>query len=177
MACDSMAGMAIIYGQRPYGKCDVVPELFYVATWFFHVDYLPLFPTGSNLVFGKVGDQYRVVKIPMSAKSVLLAWGRIGTFIAAVATIIAAISEYGSDHGSTQDALGFATLALLSVTAYAFLMIYFRRRMPSYERAGKLAQLAGLSDKAWAALNVLYGRDPFDRAGKFAAVLVFKLIS
>jgi len=23
---------------------DVVPELFYVATWFFHVDFLPLIP-------------------------------------------------------------------------------------------------------------------------------------
>ena len=154
--------MYIVTGTKPYGTCDVVPELFYVATWFFHINHVPLVPTGSNLVFGKVGDNYRVVKIPLSAKSILLTWSRVGSFVAMAITGVMAGSEY-ADHGPSQDAIALATLALFSATMYAFLMIYYRRRMPSYERACKLAQLAQLNETGWAALNVLYGRDPFDR--------------
>ena len=57
------------------------------------------------------------------------------------------------------------TVALFCALMYAFLMLYPCRKMPSYERACKLANLAGLNERGWAALNVLYGRDPMDRPG------------
>ena len=46
---------------------------------------------------------------------------------------------------------------------FAFFMLYPRRKMPPYERATELARIADLSDTGWAAMNVLYGRDPFER--------------
>jgi len=54
------------------------------------------------------------------------------------------------------------TVALFCGIVFAFLMIHPRRKMPSYQRACQLAKLAGLNERGWAALNVLYGRDPLD---------------
>jgi hypothetical protein len=154
--------MVIITGTRPYGTCDVVPELFYVATWFFHVNYVPLVPTQSNLVFGKQGDNYRVVRIPLSVKSIALAWIRTASFAGAIVCAILTLAAL-SDQWPQSDLLAAIAGAVFSATCFAFFMIYPRKKMPSYERACKLAQLAGLNDTGWAALNVLYGRDPFDR--------------
>jgi len=39
--------MVIVWGSRLYGKVDVVPGFFHVATRFGHVYYLPLIPTQS----------------------------------------------------------------------------------------------------------------------------------
>ena len=157
--------MYITFGTRPYGTCDVIPELFYVGTWFFHVNYVPLFPTQTNLVLGRVGEDYRVIRIPMSAKSVFLAWFRSASFLGMVIFGIMFLIALNDRNGDT-DALGLFTLALFSATCYAFFMIYPRKKMPSYRRACQLAEFAGLNDTGWAALNVLYGRDPFERPVK-----------
>ena len=154
--------MYIHIGSHPYGTCDVVPELFYVATWFGHFDYIPLIPLQTNLVLGKTGNQYHVVKLPLSVKSILLAWSRVGTFAGIVTLGILGLIEYGDHHNAQDATLYWGSAALLGLL-YAFLMIYPRKKMPSYERACQLAQFANLNDTGWAALNVLYGRDPFDR--------------
>jgi hypothetical protein len=64
---------AFMHGQRLCGKVDRVPGFFYVSTKFFHVDYMPLFPMGSYLVFEGTerGEQFRGEKIRVSWKSVL----------------------------------------------------------------------------------------------------------
>lgn len=166
----------IVYGTRPYGKCDVVPELFYVATWFFHVNYVPLVPTGSRLVLGQSGDTYHVIEIPLSFKSVLLAWGRTVFFFAAVAGVLwAGDTLLDPKHARETGVLLPICVALFNVAVYTFLMVYPRRTMPSYERASRLATRAGLNERGWAALNVLYGRDPLDRPGQGAATDVLKV--
>lgn len=159
--------MAIVFGTRPYGKCDVVPELFYVSTWFFHIDYLPLFPTGSRLVLGQSGNTYHVIKIPLSLKSIFLAWARTAFFGATVGTgfwaLMALFDQQAGRVNGVGDAFLAITLTLFCAAIYAFLMLYPRRHMPSYQRACQLAALANLNERGWAALNVLYGRDPMDR--------------
>lgn len=154
--------MYVEFGQRPYGKCDVVPELFYVATWFFHVNYVPLVPMGTRLVLGQSGKKYHVVRIPFSFKSLLFAWVRTACLAGIISFAIAALIAY-SDHNRLEDALLLILLTAFCGILFAFFMIYPRRKMPSYERACRLAELAGLNDRAWAALNVLYNRDPLDR--------------
>jgi hypothetical protein len=167
--------MYVHFGKRPYGTCDVVPELFYVATWFFHINFLPLVPVGTHLVFGKKGSFYNAVPIPLSIKSILLAWARTAMFLGGVALSIMAIIALAEPHSHPAREFGVNNLAaadLLCIAFYALLMIYPRRRMPSYERACKLAELAGLSDTGWAALNVLYGRDPLGRPQKDGVLTV-----
>ena len=156
----------IVVGTRPYGKCDVVPELFYVATWFFHVDYMPLIPTGSRLILGQSGNQYQVVKIPLSFKSILLAWTRAAFCVATFGTgFWALITLLDAKQARETGLLLPVTVALFCAGIFVFLMLYPRRKMPSYERACQLAKLAGLNERGWAALNVLYGRDPMEQPG------------
>ena len=168
------ANMYIHIGKRMYGKCDVVPELFYVATTFFHFDFFPLVPLESRLVFGgdgKIsvvnGKVIRGMKIPLSVKSIFYAWARVGAFITSVSLTVMAVSEAcdGGGMGGQQNGEGggLAVLAGASILAYTFLMIYPRRMKPSYRRASQLAALAKLDERGWAALNVLYGREIDER--------------
>jgi len=156
--------MYIHFGQKPYGKCDVVPELFYVATWFFHFDYIPLVPMGTRLILGQSGNTYHVINIPFSLKSLAYAWLRLASFGAMVGCAIAALTmiddaqRFGDWTSVEMSAISAAFFGIL----FAFLMIYPRRKMPTYERACQLARHAKLNEKGWAALNVLYGRDPLE---------------
>ena len=155
----------MVIGERPYGKCDVVPELFYVATWFFHVNYLPLMPLETRLVLGQQGNMYRVVGMRLSIKSILWAWSR--TASGAVA-IVAGIIAFGLWVAAPEpdDCVPAALVMAISGMYFAFAMLFPCRRMPSYERACKLAEIARLDERGWAALNVLYGRDPLDLPGQ-----------
>src|SRR5262249_42870975 len=63
--------MAVLFGERLFGKVDVVPGRFHVATNFFHIWFFPFVPFRSYLV-GESGSK----RIPLSLKSVLFAWLR-----------------------------------------------------------------------------------------------------
>ena len=155
--------MVVIHGTRPFGKCDNVPELFYVATWFFHVDYIPLVPTGTRLVLGQSGNQYQVIQLPPSVKSIFLAWiraaGFLGSIIAWIVVLVAMNDRQARREMGWETPLFFAVVC---TTALVLSMI-LKFRKPSYKRACELAQIAHLSDVGWAALNVQYGRDPLER--------------
>ena len=75
------------------GKCDAVPGFFHVATRFFHINFVPLIPIETYLVLSRNGNSFRGVKIPMSGKTVGLAWGRFITFVASVWLAIGTIVE------------------------------------------------------------------------------------
>jgi hypothetical protein len=165
--------MYVHIGTRPFGKCDVVPELFYVATWFFHVNFVPLVPLGTRLVLAKAGEKYYVVNIRFSLKSLLFAWLRMGLLAGAVVTGIMAIVGFTDKRPVPEiDGPVMLTIAALLALLFAVVMIYPRRKMPSYERACELAKCAKLDDRGWAALNVLYGRDVMDRPGEVDALTV-----
>lgn len=70
--------MLIVFGSRNMGETDSVPGLFYVATRFFHFQYLPLVAEKSYLVLPALSN--RVVEIPLSQKSIGVAWLRVITF-------------------------------------------------------------------------------------------------
>lgn len=48
--------MFMLGGQNFYGKIDRVPGLFYVATQFIHLFYIPLIPMGAHLVLEDTDD-------------------------------------------------------------------------------------------------------------------------
>jgi hypothetical protein len=158
-----MDRMYIVTGQKPYGTCDVVPELFHVATVFFHVNYAPLIPLRSMIILEKRGDEFYGVNIPMSFKSVLLAWGRMIAFLAMMGFGIFALILWES-HRRRANPWIPTWLAVASGLVFLLLMIIPRRKA-SYARACELGRLANLSDQGWAALNVMYGRDPLDGSG------------
>jgi hypothetical protein len=160
-------------GTAAYGKCDVVPGIFHVATRFLHVYFIPCIPKQSNL-YVRRGVSTFEVPIRLSWKSVLLAWARTATLVAAVAE--AFFLEYDFlERGIPLAALHTRlTLAIASALLFTILMLLPRRRLPSYRRACQLAHEARLDDRQWAALNVLYNRHVHDRSPDTADVLTLR---
>lgn len=133
----------IVFGTRFFGKVDVVPNLFHVATNFFHIYYLPLIPTGSMLVLGQSGNHVNGVKIPLSGKSILMAWGRVACVIAMIFFGLGAIVIAGD-----QETVLAVMFAALSATAILLLVMSYKWKRvsrASYERACGLAQSAGFN--------------------------------
>jgi len=65
--------MLLIFGTRTFGKVDRVPGLFYVTTQFFHINFVPILPLHSYIIFEGTN---RGKKIGVSLKSLAWAWGR-----------------------------------------------------------------------------------------------------
>ena len=154
--------MVIIYGSKLYGKVDVVPGLFHVETKFGHLYYIPLIPVGSFLVLNKNNGGFNGVPIPMSAKSILYAWGRTLTFVGGlIASIIAiAAAQKGTSEWVTPAIVGASALG-------SFLILAFHKgsTRASYQRACQLGDYVGLTDQGKAILDQIYlpneEADPF----------------
>jgi hypothetical protein len=150
-------------GEKSYGTCDVVPEVFHVATLFVHVYFVPIFPKRSFVYVRRAGG-VEEVRIPLSPKSVFLAWARAAAFIGMLAGIIVLVLSFEGRGPLRRGPLEPTILrTAAAAVAFATLMIIPRRRLPSYKRACDLARRASLGDTHWAAINVQYGRDVHDR--------------
>jgi len=73
----------LIWGTRLYGAVDRIHGVFYVATRFGHLWYIPLIPTQSFLIFHgtESSNGFKGVPIPLSAMSVLMGWLRAACVI------------------------------------------------------------------------------------------------
>lgn len=126
--------MIWFYGTRNYGTVCEVPGLFYVVTRFAYLQFFPLFPTGSFLVFvGSEQDDgsFHGVKIGVHLRSVLAgyvrAWGGVaamvlGGFAAAVVGERLTLCLPGNPIGS------LAGLALGVILVLAAVLAVFVRR-------------------------------------------------
>lgn len=77
----------IVFGTRMYGRVDEMPEG-YVATQFFHIWFIPLFPIKSLLVTDDSNDRsVRGVSLGWSGKSILAAYIRTGGVLMALACL------------------------------------------------------------------------------------------
>jgi hypothetical protein len=77
----------IHFGKSQFGKVDQVPGLFYVATDFFHINYIPLIPMSSYVIVEETGA---VVPMPVSVKSVFFAYGRIPLMVGGILSVLCA---------------------------------------------------------------------------------------
>lgn len=82
----------IVFGSRLFGKVEEVPGLFHVATKFFHVNFVPLFPFESWIVVsgtqehGVLGSSWRGFRLSsLRWGSALMGWLRCGLVVAALA--------------------------------------------------------------------------------------------
>lgn len=137
--------MIFIFGNRLFGKVDEVPGLGHVATKYFHIDYLPLFPTESWFVLEQNGNQWRGVRIPLSAKSVLIGWGRAISLLCGVIAPIVAIATSGNGRLEVAPAL----LAAFAWGFFIFTKTYGGITKASYARALQLAEHIGMTGAAW----------------------------
>lgn len=140
----------IVFGTRLFGKVDAVPGLGHVATKFFHVNYVPLVPTASWLVIEESGNDWRGCEIPLSTKSVMVAWLRLGLFVAGTALTVLGLVQNG----------GVNVLdVVLGVAAFGGLIgTYFWKGLAKadVERAMQLARHAGVTDEGVEQLRQSY---------------------
>jgi hypothetical protein len=149
--------MIIIYGSKLYGKVDVVPGLFHVETKFGHLWYIPLIPVESYVVFGKSGENFNGIKIPMSFKSICYAWLRAGTLVAAIVSLVMVLSE--SKNGPSE----WVTPAIVGLSALATcLVLSFHKGSThaSRQRAYQIGQKIGMSPEGYVILDQIYGPPP-----------------
>lgn len=124
----------VVYGTRLLGSTDRVEirgkSVFHVATKFFHINYLPLCPCGSYLVLDFLpGDRCAVVSIPLSCKSITLAWLRGISWATVLFSTIFLIAD-----ATYVDAIVFAT-ALFVAPIVTWLQFFSDA---SYDRAIEL---------------------------------------
>lgn len=167
--------MIVVWGTRLYGKVDEVPGMFHVATQFFYLQYVPLAPMGSYLVFSKTGEGFRGAKLGLSLKSVLVAWTRVALAIGAVAAVIVAIVMLNDPRtGGAKAALPAGLLIASGLAAgFAFWWSYRLQGVgrASYARAVQLAEKAGFTEEALVLLELAFGRITQDQANAAIADL------
>lgn len=142
----------IVIGTRLFGGTDEVPGLFHVSTKFFHIDFLPLCPLTSYLVLKRRSGSFQGVEMPLSGKSVALAYARALATVAALGTgiwfAVAVSDNEDDDYYSTTSSssnskawmipLGYFLLTLLLA---CMLMWHKATRRATYERATALTNV------------------------------------
>ncbi|MGC4120272.1 MAG: DUF202 domain-containing protein [Myxococcales bacterium] len=141
----------MVFGTRLFGECDNVPGVFAVRTQFFHVNFLPLVPTASFLMFG---PEQGVKLDSVQWRSVLACWGRTALIIGGVIALISGMVCMG-DHGDRAAGVG---MIVVGVACGAALWASYRYLRASRERALELCELAGLTADAKARVERHFGR-------------------
>jgi hypothetical protein len=134
-----------------------VPGLFCVRTQFFHVNFVPLVPLKSFVVFEEKGrSSPRGIELKkLRWNSVLLAWVRTPLWIAcAVGSVLGLVTGAGIQH----DWHTGAPLLAVSLAAGAAWYATYRLSAASFERATELARAAGLPPQVIAALEQRFSR-------------------
>jgi hypothetical protein len=148
--------MVIIWGSGLYGKVDEVPELCHVATRFGHLYYVPLLPLGSYAVFEKNGDDFRGAALPLSLKSILVAWLRAGLTVGVIAAGVFSLISFAERH-ALEGAAGIA-LALLAIGLLVGTYYWSGITRANYRRAKQIAEHCGVSPLGMLMIEVAYGR-------------------
>ena len=154
----------MILGTRLYGRTDEVEGLGYVATRFFHVNFVPLFPTGETFLVVKhsfFSERQEVVQIKNDPKPVLLGYARGAAWTAAVLTSFFALLNLAYVVSTGELYLRPELPGFLAACA-ALILLYApqRLRRASPERAWELAAASGVEAVEIADLIV----DPRKRA-------------
>src|SRR5438067_11170137 len=108
-----------VFGTRLFGQTDRVPGLFCVRTKFFHLNFVPLIPLTSYLVFEEKGSEGRGIELKkLRWNSVLLAWVRTPLWIAAaVGAVVGSVQGIGVQH-DWQGAAAAPAIALVASAAW-----------------------------------------------------------
>ena len=152
----------IVWGTRMMGKVDAVPGVGHVATRFFYLQYVPLIPLETYLVFREVGEEIHGVKIPFSPKSIFTAWLRTGIAIAALGLGIAGVVCISERHRG--DGLICFVGAALCVGAFIYSYYCGLLCRAGYHRAVFLADLANIAPEQRLALEIAFGRMSAEQA-------------
>ena len=150
----------VVWGSRLCGKTDAIEGIGHVATKFGHLYYIPLFPTGSFFVTSENDDGgWSGAKIPMSAKSLGIAWGRTACIIFPLLISLFGIGFMGgaSTLGQVFGGVFIGGSLLLGVVGFFALGSSFVRNA-SYERAVEIGNELGFDPGLMVFIDRQYGK-------------------
>lgn len=136
--------MLFIFGARKYGKCDTVHGFGHVASQFFHLWYIPLIPLGKSQFIIEGSERfssYRAVDIPLSLKSVLLAYMRGGLgflMLLSAFGMVMAIAAVHVNYGL------MAAAVLLLAGAVTGIVLTYKKFQPTENRQAELLRVLGM---------------------------------
>ena len=149
--------MIFVFGTRLFGKVDEVPGLFHVATRFGHLNFLPLVPVQSYVILSQQGGSFQGVAIPLSGKSILIAWARaVGVIAAAVCGAIGLFALAGGRGGETAAPLLGA--AAFGAGLFAFTRLYRGVTLRQLREGLRVGRQIGLTERGMAAIYQAYGQ-------------------
>ena len=127
----------IVFGTRLYGRVDMVPGLFYVATRFFHICWIPIIPLGTQIVVGEDDKGWEGVPFGLSGRSLLVGYLRslligVGVF----GMVVGAIACFGApDLQHALNILPLFGMGLVSTILGALTLMLWRHPTPAqFER-------------------------------------------
>ena len=127
--------MIIFFGTKSYGKVDSIPGVCHVATDFVHIQFLPLIPVGTYAVFS---DRHRV-RLPLSFKSILMAWLRVFLMVSGVAAALFSVTGFAEHHSADGILAAVVTAAILCL-----IVLSYRLRSVGVASESRTRQLANL---------------------------------
>ena len=109
----------IVFGVRLFGKAEIVPGVFFIATRFFHICFIPLIPMQSFVIFEDSEQDGGGAALPgLHWGSISMAWLRGLLFAGALALAIMAWNKVETGAPATQ-ARPMLLMALGCVAAFA----------------------------------------------------------
>ena len=138
--------MLVIHGVGLYGKVDRVPGLFHVATQFLHIYWMPIIPLRTYLVLegARPREGFHGLAIPLSWKSILLAWGRLALVVGGCLILPGVAVASVPNHPNAQGKAVALLALVVPFLSLGFLALSYRRRWARPERALELAARAGI---------------------------------
>lgn len=140
--------MIFFFGSRLFGKVDSVDGLFFVATKFAHIQYLPLIPLGTYLVFETTAEGWRGIPIAFSLKSLAMAWLR-ALAVVAMAIALALLILFASGPGYVPSGAVIVPIGVCLVSLWLLIGTRYMRGLgvASFARAAQLCRAAGVSEE------------------------------
>ena len=127
--------MIIFFGTKSYGKVDNIPGVCHVATDFLHIQFLPLIPVGTYAV---CSDKHRV-RLPLSFKSILMAWFRVLLLMCSVTAGLFAVTGFAENHPADGTVSSIFTVLIIGL-----LVLTYRLRSVGVVSESRTRQLANL---------------------------------
>jgi hypothetical protein len=145
--------MVVVFGLGLCGKVDCVPGRLHVATQFLQLFFVPYLAISSYVV---VENDAKTAPVPISLKSVLLAWARFFLLLAA----IVALGYTCLNLKRPWSELAFPGIFGIVALSAAALLVFISPRA-SYRRALQLGMVVGIPPETIAAD---FKREPLDAA-------------
>ena len=140
--------MFFIFGTRMFGKCDKVGEQFYVATQFFHINFVPIVPVKSFVIMkgSESGGRFHGTQIGMSGRSVLYAYVRVAAIIGIIVGFggMLCIVPAAASAGATSGLGSFFILVCVLIGSILTLVLSYVFNKASHARALDLADQLGI---------------------------------